>query len=124
MESGSRKKSATETGDPHMKPSKLVFISQKLEDSFAALRSDDPLKKSIIKAINQLKQDAFYGIQIPKRLFPKEYITKYHITNLWKYDLISGWRLIYTITADNEVEVLAAVLDWFDHKEYERTFKY
>ena len=68
-------------------------------------------------------QNAFCGTQIPKRLFPKEYIQKYGITNLWKYDLPKAWRLLYSVAKD-EVVVISIILEWFDHKEYERRFKY
>jgi len=107
-----------------IKPSKVVFISDELEENFNALREDDFLKKAIKRAIQDLKQNVFSGIQVPKRLIPKEYVRKYKINNLWKYDLPKGWRLMYTITADNEVELISAILEWFDHKEYERRFKY
>ncbi len=107
-----------------IKPSKVVFISDELEKSFNQLRDEDSIKKGIIKAIKDLKENAFSGIQIPKRLFPKEYIQKYGINNLWKYDLPNGWRLLYTITPENEVELISAILEWFDHKNYERRFKY
>ena len=70
-----------------IKPSKVVFISQELEDDFNSLKDDDPIKKSMIRAIQDLKENAFSGIQVPKRLIPKEYIQKYRINNLWKYDL-------------------------------------
>jgi len=107
-----------------IKPSKVVFINEKLEESFNTLKEDDPIKKSIINAIRHLRENAFAGISVPKRLIPKEYIQKYRVNNLWKYNLIKGWRLIYTITADNEVELISAILEWFDHKGYERRFKY
>lgn len=107
-----------------IKPSKVVFISDELEKSFHSLKPSDTLKKSIIKAIKNLQQNAFCGVQIPKRLFPKEYVKKYNINNLWKYDLPNGWRLIYTIAPKNEVELISAILDWYDHKEYENKFKY
>ena len=107
-----------------IKPSRVVFISDELEDSFNSLQEDDFIKKSIIRAIKDLKQNAFAGIHVPKRLIPKEYVRKWSIKNLWKYDLPKGWRLLYTITADNEVELISAILEWFDHKEYERKFKY
>ena len=107
-----------------IKPSKVVFISDELEKDFNELKDDDPIKKGMIRAINDLKKNAFYGIQIPKRLFPREYVQKYEITNLWKYDMPNGWRLIYTITAENEVELISAILEWFDHKGYERAFNY
>ena len=107
-----------------IKPSKVVFISDELEKDFNELKEDDPIKKSMIRAIKVLKENAFAGVQIPKRLFPKEYIQKYGITNLWKYDLPNAWRLIYTVTAENEVELISAILEWFDHKAYEKKFNY
>jgi len=106
------------------KPSKVVFISDELEHDFNSLREDDHIKKAMIRAIQDLKENAFCGIQIPKKLFPKEYTQKYGINNLWKYDLPKGWRLLYTITPENEVELISAILEWFDHKEYEHRFNY
>jgi hypothetical protein len=67
-----------------IKPSRVVFISDELEDSFNSLTEDDFVKKSIIRAIKDLKQNAFMGIHVPKRLIPKEYIRKWGINNLWK----------------------------------------
>ena len=64
-----------------IKPSAVVFISDELENNFNELREDDPIKKGIVRAIKDLKVNAFLGIQVPKRLFPKEYITKYGINN-------------------------------------------
>ncbi len=107
-----------------IKPSKVKFISQELEDDFNSLKEDDHIKKAMIRAIKDLKENAFSGIQLPKRLFPKEYIQKYEINNLWKYDLPRGWRLMYTVTADNEVNLISAILEWFDHKDYEKRLGY
>lgn len=107
-----------------IKPSKVKFISEKLQDNFNSLSEDDPIKKSIKRAIKDLQDNAFFGIQLPKRLIPKEYIQKYDVKNLWKYDLPQGWRLIYTITAENEVQLISAILEWFNHPEYEKRFHY
>jgi len=107
-----------------IKQSKVVFISDELEKDFNELKNDDPIKKGMIRAIKDLQQNAFSGIQIPKRLFPEEYIKKYGIKNLWKYDLPNGWRLLYTVTPENEVELISAILEWFNHKDYERKFNY
>ena len=107
-----------------IKPSKVVFISEELERDFNILKENDPIKKSIIRAIQDLRENAFAGIQVPKRLIPQEYIQNYRANNLWKYDLPRGWRLLYTITADNEIELISAILEWFDHKNYERRFGY
>ncbi len=110
--------------DNIIKPSKVVFIEQELEDGFNRLKEEDFLKKSMIRAIKDLQENAFCGIQIPKRLIPKEYLHKYGLTNLWKYNLPQGWRLLYTVTADNEIELISAILEWFDHKGYERRLGY
>jgi len=107
-----------------IKPSKVKFISEKLQENFNSLSENDPIKKSIKRAIKDLQDNAFFGIQLPKRLIPKEYILKYDVKNLWKYDLPQGWRLIYTITAENEVQLISAILEWFNHPEYEKRFHY
>ncbi len=107
-----------------IKSSKVVFIDQRLEKSFLSLREDDFIKKAIIKAIKDLRENAFAGINVPKKLIPQDYIKKYGINNLWKYNLPKGWRLLYTVTADNEVELISAILEWFNHKQYERKFGY
>ncbi len=43
--------------------------------------------------------------------------------SLWKYDLPSGFRIIYVLE-NNEVQIYSIILEWFDHKNYERNFKY
>jgi|SRR3989344_4143598 len=107
-----------------IKPSKVVFISDKLEKNFNMLKAGDPIKKGIIRAIKDLRENAFCGDQIPKRLIPKDYIRKYGINNLWRYDLPNAWRLLYAVTPENKVELISAILDWFNHKKYERRMKY
>jgi hypothetical protein len=62
-------------------------------------------------------------VQIPKRLVPKEYKTKYKVKNLWKYNLSNNWRLLYSI-ADDEILVVSIILDWLNHEEYEKKMKY
>ena len=102
----------------------MVFISREVEDIFNYLDDYDFIKKSMKKAVSELRVNAFAGTHIPKRLIPAIYKVKYEIKNLWKYDMPKGWRLIYTVTANNDVELISAILEWFDHKEYERRFKY
>ncbi|KHO49786.1 MAG: hypothetical protein QT01_C0002G0070 [archaeon GW2011_AR6] len=65
-----------------IKPSKVVFISEELEKGFNELNGDDPIKKGTVRAIKDLRENAFCGIQVPKRLFPKGYVQKYGINNL------------------------------------------
>lgn len=109
------------------KTNHVTFITKKLESVFEELKEgkfeDKKLYDFIDRAIKDLKISSVCGIKIPKKLWPKAYIQNYEITNLWKYDLPNGWRLIYTIKTD-EVMVLTIILEWFDHKEYEKRFNY
>ncbi len=113
-----------------MNSKKLIYVTfknKKLEKEFEKLKGekfdDMKLYNFINNAIKDLKNSPLCGIKIPKRLWPNEYIKKYEITNLWKYDLPQGWRLIYTIQT-NEVMILNVILEWFNHKEYEKRFNY
>ena len=106
------------------KKSRVLFASEKLKNDFEILKEDDSIKKAIKRAIADLREDAFFGIQIPKKLFPKKFIQKYDIRNLWKYDLPKSWRLLYTVNPENEVEIVTIILCWSDHKNYENLMKY
>ena len=103
---------------------KVVFSNDKLEDAFNSLSEKDLLKKAIKKAIDDLKENVFCGEAIPKRLIPKEYILKYKVTNLYWYPLPNGWRLVYSIFALDNIKILAVIVEYFNHKNYERRFKY
>ena len=58
-----------------------------------------------------------------RNLFPKSYLEKYKIDNLWKYDLPNAWRLIYSIK-NGQITILSIILEWMNHKDYEKRFKY
>ena len=106
--------------------SEIIFGDERLKENFEKL---DPIKErylyeQLVKAFKNLEEDAFCGIQIPKNLIPKEYINRYgNLTNLWKYNLPDAWRLIYSIEGKNFF-VISIVLEWMNHKEYERRFRY
>ncbi len=103
--------------------SQIVLGDLNLKKEFNNIEDKD-LKRQLEKAFENLGENAFCGVQIPKRLIPKEYIKRYgKITNLWKYNLPGVWRLIYTIK-NNQVSILSVILEWMDHKTYERRFKY
>lgn len=110
-----------------MKLVHVVFAEERLEKSFLSLQygtsEEAQLYANIQNAIISIKSNPARGIKIPKRLWPREYVKKYGVTNLWKFNLPSAWRLIYTITSD-EVTILNIILDWFTHKEYEWKFNY
>lgn len=107
--------------------SKIKFADKKMNLSFKALNHSKAegkkLYKWIVRAFKDLEQNAYSGTQISKKLISKIYRDKYDVDNLWKYDLPEGWRLIYSVT-QGEVCVLTIILEWMNHKDYERRFKY
>lgn len=107
-----------------MNPEKVVFVDDKLEKAFRSLKDNDPLKKSITKAIKDIQKDCFCGRNVKKQLIPRKFVQKYGVSNLWICNCLSSWRLIYSLTESRGIEVIAVVLDWMDHKKYERLFKF
>ena len=107
--------------------SKIVYSDAKLQQTLEAMQyskaEDKKLYKWINRALDDLEKNAFCGIQVQKKIIPKTYRDKYDIDNLWKYDLPEGWRLIYSIT-NRKICVLTIILEWLNHKDYERRFKY
>ncbi len=108
-------------------PSEIRFADENIKKAFYKLKEGDKSEQEMFKFINQalnnIEENAFCGIQVPKKLIPKEYIQKYGVGNLWKYDLPNAWRLVYSIRGGKAI-VVSIVLEWMTHKEYERRFKY
>ncbi len=106
---------------------RVAFIDVNTKIIFEKLKDgkfeDKELYGLIQSAIDNLVKNPEKGIKISRKLWPVVYIKEYKIINLWKYNLPKGWRLIYTIK-ENEVEIVSIILEWFDHKEYERRFGY
>lgn len=107
--------------------SRVIFHNQELYDLYKQLEhgnsEEKKLYKWISRAIDDLKEDAFSGIAVPKDRIPKKYQKEFDAKTIWKYDMPKAFRLIYTIE-NNEIEVFAIILEWSDHKTYEKIFKY
>ena len=104
--------------------SRIQFVDEKIKNAFKILEDEDPkLHSFILRAFRDIEDNVFCGIQIPKRLIPDYYIKKYNIKNLWKYNLPDAWRLIYSVKG-KDLLVFSIILEWMDHKTYERRFKY
>ncbi|MEK6859371.1 MAG: hypothetical protein AABX54_01015 [Nanoarchaeota archaeon] len=99
----------------------VIFADKKIEDEFNFLNEANWLKKALRRAIEDFKQNAFCGERIRKERIPKIYIQKYDIDNLLWYPLPDGWRLVYSVSSDNN-ELIAIIVEYFDHKNYERRF--
>lgn len=108
-------------------PTKVKFADEKVKEAFEKLKEAVGDAKQLLKwlerAFKDIEENGFCGIQIPKRLIPKQYIEKYSIHNLWKYNLPNAWRLLYSIE-NQELIVVSIVIEWMTHKEYDRVFGY
>lgn len=105
----------------------VFFVEDKVKKRFYALEhgsSEERHLFSVIRAtIDKIKENPFSGLQVPNKQIPKIYLKKYGIDNLWKIDLSSSYRLVYAVASDDE-GIIALIIEWFDHREYERRFRY
>jgi len=92
-----------------------VFISSLKEGSY--------LLKIVDSGLDVLKGNMFAGERVERRKFPRYYVQKYGVNNLYKFNLDSRTRLIYTLVAD-ESGVAVVVLEVLDHKKYDERFGY
>lgn len=110
-----------------MRNVEIAFVSQEVKKAFDELKEgkfeDKQLYEFLLRALDDLKKNPYIGINIPKNLIPLEYTKKLGINNLRKYNLPNAWRLIYTLKG-NDIEIVSVLLEWMDHKQYERRFKY
>ena len=106
-----------------IKSSKVFFNDAKLKNIFELLPDEDPLKKGIIKAIQEMRKDCNVGEFVKKdSAILKNYKKKYGVENLRVYDLPLAYRLMYTVT-HNGIEIISVILNWMNHKNYDRMNK-
>lgn len=109
-----------------------VILSSEADEAYKYLSEaakESKIERSILNSINKkmelIKANPHYGSPVPKDRIPKEYVTKYEITNLFHVELSNFWRMLYTLTNDEkEIEIIAFVLDIMDHKDYDKKFGY
>lgn len=108
-----------------------VVLSPEAEEVYKHLNSEAETSKTermILKAVNQkielIKQNIHYGEPISKDKIPDEYKKKYGTTNLFRVELPAFWRMLYTLTNNEEVEIIAFVLDIINHNDYDKKFGY
>lgn len=101
----------------------VKFADNSLNENLKKLKTgsndEKELYELIVSGIKQLKENPLNSIIIKKKQIPKTYIQNYGVDNLRMIKLNRNWRLIYTI-ASNEVQILSIVLEWMDHKNYEK----
>jgi len=109
-----------------------IILSPEVEEVYRYLnehathsKKEQTFFNAIRKKIELIRANPHYGNSIPKRLIPKEYRIKYGINNLFRLELPGYWRMLYTImTKENQIEIIAFVLDIIDHKAYDKKFGY
>jgi hypothetical protein len=109
-----------------------VILSPEAEEVYKYLNREAPNSKTermLLNAINKkvglIKANFHYGDPIAKNLIPEEYRLKYGITNLFRVELPSFWRMLYALKdGEGRVEIIAFVLDIMDHKKYDKKFGY
>lgn len=105
----------------------VAFADEKLKEAYFKLKEgkfeDKQMFEFINRAIDDLKKNPMSGIRVPNNLIPKDYVKKYDVNNLWKYNLPNAWRLTYTLSGDS-VKIVSVILEWMTHKEYEKRFGY
>lgn len=106
-----------------VKRTKDVLGTIEFRKFFNRLPENESRKKELIETFKILKENCLRGDRIPYELWPRSYIKKYNITNLWRLPLRSGWRLIYTIIGEDN-DFIVCVLEVFSHSEYEKRFGY
>jgi len=104
----------------------VYFADEKVRKAYEKLSASqefNDLFRYIKRAIDDIKAKPDCGVALAKNLIPKEYARKYGISNLYKYDLPNAWRLLYSLGKEG-IEIIAIILEWCPHKEYERIFGY
>jgi mRNA-degrading endonuclease RelE of RelBE toxin-antitoxin system len=90
---------------------------------FTHLDKNGETYKRIKNCLDALREDICAGTKVQKDRFPKYYIEKYGITNLYRKE-IGDCRLSYTVIAENSKKIVC-VLEYFPtHKEYNERFGY
>jgi len=108
-----------------------INLSQEFAKEFSELQrrrekgdgEADYLLRLIEKGIARLVENYECGQKIQKNMWPKYYVGKYGINNLWRLRLDDYWRMIYTIIGE-QVRIVAVILEVLNHKEYDKRFGY
>ena len=110
-----------------MKSHRLVFVDKDLEKVFGELSDKDPLKKGLIRAMRDIKENFGVGRLITRdthnKSRVKKILGKYCSSNVRVYNLPSAWRMLYTVTRSEDIRIIAVILDWMNHKDYERLLR-
>jgi aromatic ring-opening dioxygenase LigB subunit len=83
----------------------------------------EQLLDSVNNALKNIKIDYKYGDLIPRKYISKSTVKKYGTDRIFRVELVGYWRLLYTIIG-NEIEIIALILEYMSHEEYNKVFGY
>ncbi len=109
-----------------------TILSDEAEEAFKKLNTEAQNSKvdaSILKSINNkielIKMNPHYGEPVEKKKIPSIYKERYEITNLFRVELSSFWRMDYTLrNNETEIEIIAFVLNIMNHNKYNKIYGY
>ena len=78
---------------------------------------------SINTALKNIKANPHFGDIIPRIYVSKATTNKYGTDKILRIELISYWRLLYTLIGD-EIKIVAFILEYMDHNKYNKIFGY
>lgn len=105
------------------KKSDEIRGTPEFKELYNSLDSKSYLRKIIKKGLDSLRENIETGEKIGQRKWPKTYVEKYRIRNLFKLDLNKNQRLTYTVIAEDMKKVVC-IIETMDHNTYNRRFSY
>ncbi|MFH1401130.1 MAG: hypothetical protein ABIH41_06445 [Nanoarchaeota archaeon] len=110
-----------------MKNTRIILSSDTATTHRMLGESSSRREQMILRRVKQkfdlIKENPHHGDPIAKRMIPQRYASTYGITNLFRVELPSYWRMLYTLTGDGD-DIVAFILDIIDHKMYDKLFGY
>ena len=112
----------------------LKSINQKIELIKANIHYGNPIAKNLIpeEYIENCVAYALFILQFSICITAIRMVIsnavihrkKYNVSNLFRVELPGYWRMLYTLTNNEEIEIIAFVLDVIDHEDYDKKFGY
>ncbi|HLC98415.1 MAG TPA: hypothetical protein VJC00_00210 [Candidatus Nanoarchaeia archaeon] len=99
-------------------------VYRNLEEKADISKTERIILDAVNKKIEIIKINPYYGNNVPKRLIPDKYKIEYSIRNLYRIELPLFWRMLYTLTNEDEIRIIAFILDVIDHRDYNKKFGY
>tara|TARA_Y100000294_G_scaffold144689_1_gene139726 strand:- start:181 stop:549 length:369 start_codon:yes stop_codon:yes gene_type:complete len=83
----------------------------------------EQLLSSINTSLRNIKANPYYGDLIPRKYISKATVNKYGTGKIFRVELVGFWRLLYTVIGE-KAKIIAFILEYMDHKKYNKVFGY